>query len=315
MNKFFGVLIAFIVSSFAYSQAEAACGKFEVSKGDVKVERAGALSPAPQGSPICSGDAVVSGPEGRAKIVMEDGNVLNISPSSKIVLEKYEFNAADNKKKVLLNVLKGKVRAATAKEEMYNDKAKDGQANTFQVKTKSAVAGVRGTDFLTGFDPKTNRAEIVTFKGKVDVGQLGPGGRVMNVVSVTAGQKTVAEFGKPPAPPVSVPKAELDGANKETGGNDRGPSSERRGRGDSMVGDGEKTGEAKSDGQQTPSDNRGPANDGQTLGPAPKDQPKPEPQPNPMLTLMPTPPPTPVPPPLPPTPPPGPGKLKVNIKY
>jgi hypothetical protein len=216
MNGFYKVLLVIAVATLAHARAEAACGKFDVSKGDVKVKRAGKESPAPQGSQICSGDEVVTGDEGRAKIVMDDGNVLNISPKSNIVLEKYEYNPTENKKKVLLNVLKGKVRAATARENMYNDKSDDGQANTFQVKTKSAVAGVRGTDFLTGFDPSTSKAEIVTFRGKVDVGQPGPGGTLVNVVSVTVGQRSITELGKAPEPPKPVPANEMKEMNTET---------------------------------------------------------------------------------------------------
>ncbi len=198
----------------------AACGEILVSKGDVKIEsgKDKSIKSAPQGTKVCQGDTVIAGTQSRAKVKMEDGNELNISPDSRILLETYEYKAADNKKKVLLNVLYGKVRAATREENMYNDKTKDGQANTFQVKTKSAVAGVRGTDFLTSFDAKTSKTEIVTFKGNVDVGTPGPGGTIMNAVSVGAGQKTEALPGAPPAPPKMVPAGDMDKMNKETKG-------------------------------------------------------------------------------------------------
>lgn len=196
----------------------AACGVIEVAKGDIKVEngKTKAVAAAPQGTKLCQGDTVIAGPQSRAKLKMDDGNELNISPDSRIMLEEYEFKPADNKKKVMLNVLYGKVRAATKEENMYNDKAADGQANTFQVKTKSAVAGVRGTDFLTSFDRRSSKSEVVTFRGKVDVGQPGPGGTMRNPVSVGAGQKTEALPGSPPAPPKAVPKGEMASLNAET---------------------------------------------------------------------------------------------------
>jgi hypothetical protein len=147
---------------------------------------------------------------------MADGNELNISPESRIVLETYQYKPTDNKKKVLLNVVYGKVRAATAKENMYNDAAADGQANSFQVKTKAAVAGVRGTDFLTSFNLQTNKAEVVTFKGEVIVGQMGPGGVILNPVAVGAGQKTEAIPGAPPAPPKTVPPTEMQKISSES---------------------------------------------------------------------------------------------------
>lgn len=203
---------------FVDSVANAACGEVIVSKGDVKIEsgKTKKVESAPEGTKICSGDTISTAPQSRAKIKMEDGNELNISPDSKIALEQYEFKPEDNKKKVLLNVLSGKVRAATAKEGMYNDQAKDGQANTFQVRTKSAVAGVRGTDFLTGYNPANNKSEVVTFRGKVEFGQLGPGGQILNPVQVGAGQKTELLRGQPPAPPKAVPKADLEKMSTDT---------------------------------------------------------------------------------------------------
>lgn len=218
MKRLAVVLLSAGVVSAMHSNAEAACGQVEVSKGDVKITsgQTKKVDAAAVGSKICSGDTITAGKDSRAKLKMDDGNELNISPESKIVLENYQFDPAQNRKKVLLNVLQGKIRAATQKENMYNDKSTDGQANTFQVKTKSAVAGVRGTDFLTGFDPKTSKSEIVTFKGKVEVGQPGPGGQILNPVSVTAGQRTEAFVGQPPAVPQTIPTRELEKANTET---------------------------------------------------------------------------------------------------
>lgn len=219
-------LIKFILPAAAlnlmfsvYAQAAfASCGTFEVSKGDVKVQPAsGAPAQAVVGSKICSGETVIAGESARAKIKMEDGNELNISPNSKIVIEQYQYDVASNKKKVLLNVLKGKVRATTREENMYTDKARDGQANTFQVRTKSAVAGVRGTDFLTSYDPSTKKMEVVTFRGKVEVGMAGPNGSLVNSVQVAVGQKTEVVGGaKAPAVPHAVPANELMKQNNES---------------------------------------------------------------------------------------------------
>ena len=214
---FFGVFVALIL--MIPQSAWVACGEVLVSKGDVKIESAkGKASPATQGSKVCQGDTIVAGTQSRAKVKMEDGNELNISPESRIKIETYEYKPADNKKKVMLNVLYGKVRAATREENMYVDKAKDGQANTFQVKTKSAVAGVRGTDFLTSFDRKTSKTEVITFKGLVEVGAAGPNGAILNPVQVGAGQKTEKTPGAPPAPPKTIPAKEIETVSQDTGG-------------------------------------------------------------------------------------------------
>lgn len=207
----------------------AACGEIEVAKGDIKVEKSGGgkAAAAAKGTKVCQGDTIIAGVQSRAKIKMEDGNELNVSPDSKILLETYEYKAADNKKKVMLNVMYGKVRAATREENMYNDKAHDGQANTFQVKTKSAVAGVRGTDFLTSFDTKTTKTEVVTFKGTVEVGMVDAKGALSNIVKVAAGQKTEALMGVPPTPPKPVPTSDMDRMKKDSASNGSG-SGDRR---------------------------------------------------------------------------------------
>ncbi len=218
VNRHFLVaLILGLVICAGASSARAACGTFEVSKGDVKIQNAeGKISEAPVGSKICSGETVIAADAARAKIHMEDGNELNISPNSKIKIEIYQYDVVSNKKKVMLNILKGKVRATTVRENMYNDKAKDGQANTFQVRTKSAVAGVRGTDFLTSFDPATLRTEVVTFRGKVEVGMPGPGGTMLSSVQVAVGQKTIITGGQAPAIPKALPEGELKQMNTES---------------------------------------------------------------------------------------------------
>lgn len=196
----------------------ASCGTVEVSKGDVKVTSGAthATAKAPVGSKICSGDTIIAGADSRAKLKMEDGNELNISPDSKIVIENYQYNPTANKKKVLLNVLQGKVRATTKQENMYNDKDKDGQANTFEVRTKTAVAGVRGTDFLTSYNPKSQASEVITFRGKVSFGLIGANGAVTSAVSVVAGQKLELNVGQPAAAPVVIPPKELDKTNTDT---------------------------------------------------------------------------------------------------
>jgi hypothetical protein len=199
-----------LIMSFAMP-AFAGDGVFMVVKGDVRVQsKAGGEQKAKVGFKVQEGDTVIAGTDSRAKIVMVDKNVLNISPDTKIAIEKYQFDQAKDNKNVSLNVLYGKVRSTV------NQKY-DGEKNSFNIKTPSAVAGVRGTDFVTGFNPVTSATKIVTFEGQVMTGSgMDKSGRIMNAVAVNPGQFTVATPGAPPAPPASVPKAELASMNNET---------------------------------------------------------------------------------------------------
>ncbi len=206
---------------------EAIHGIMMVVKGDVKVTSAATKStePGKVGKKVFPGDTILTGPDSRAKIVMSDKNVLNISPDTKIVIEKYTNNGQE--KSVELKVEFGKIRASV--EQKY-----DGEKSKFNVKTPSAVAGVRGTDFLTSYDRVSKKSEIITFTGTVAVGKPGPGGAILNPVFVQPGQMTSATEGKAPEAPKTLPKEDVKKANQESNsdlaknqnsGGDRKPAS------------------------------------------------------------------------------------------
>jgi hypothetical protein len=204
----FAAGLAVLVAS---PQLMAADGVFMVVKGDVKVSSKGKISPAKVGSKVLPSDKIIAGKDSRAKVVMSDKNILNISPDTQVVVEKYVFDEKNDKKEVSLNVIYGKVRATV------NQKY-DGDKSKFQVKTPSAVAGVRGTDFLTSYSQATGSSKIVTFEGTVQMGTgVDANGNIANPVMVSPGQFSVASAGgSTPSQPAAVPPAELNAMNQET---------------------------------------------------------------------------------------------------
>lgn len=189
--------------------ASKAYGVFMIVKGDVKVTSKGKTSSARVGLKIAEGDAVTTGPDARAKIVMSDKNVLNISPESKIEITEYKNDPTTNTKKVELKVDQGRLRANV--EQKYDE-----DKNTFHIRTPTAVAGVRGTDFSVGFSPRTRKTDIVTFKGLVAVGKMGPTGRPEMSVLVRPGEKSEVEPGRAPASAQSLPTEELKKSDADT---------------------------------------------------------------------------------------------------
>lgn len=205
-----GIVFAF---SATVAQAQAVHGVLRVVKGDVQIKSAksGQTVKARMGEKVFPKDTVITGKDARAKIVMVDNNEINVSPESQIEIQNYEYDPAAGKKDVLLNVIYGKVRSKV--EQKY-----DGKTTKFQIKTPSAVAGVRGTDFLTGF--QGGMTNIVTFEGKVELGLPGPGGTIKNPVFVTPGTTASVSQGSGPTPPTAVPKdqlAKMDGETKAEG--------------------------------------------------------------------------------------------------
>lgn len=203
-------------------------GVLQVVKGDVTIKSAkdGSVSKAKVGGKIFPKDTIITGKEARAKIVMVDNNVINVSPETNLEIKNYEYAPEQGKKDVLLNVLYGKVRS---KVEQKYEGSKNSQ---FQIKTPTAVAGVRGTDFIAGFAPSTNASSIVTFEGKVEFGQPGPNGTILNPVQVTPGQQTEMKGNQPPPPPRPVPPeqlAKMDMESKAEAPASNSGSSENRG--------------------------------------------------------------------------------------
>jgi hypothetical protein len=186
-------------------------GILKVVKGDVQIKSAksGQNVKARIGEKVFPKDVIITGKDARAKVVMVDNNEINVSPESQVEIQHYEFNPNEGKKDVLLNVIYGKVRSKV--EQKY-----DGKTTKFQIKTPSAVAGVRGTDFMMGYSQASHQSNVITFQGRVDFGMPGPGGTIMNPVSVTPGTQASASPGAAPSDPKPVPKEELAKMDNDT---------------------------------------------------------------------------------------------------
>lgn len=242
MKLAIGFVLSFLITTAAW--AEDTSGVFMVVKGDVKITsgKDGKTDAAKVGKKVFAGDSISAGADSRAKIVMSDKNILNISPDSKIKIETYSNDPKSDSRNVELKIEYGKVRATV--EQKY-----DGEKNKFNIKTPTAVAGVRGTDFLTGFNRSTRQSSIVTFTGTVAVGTPGPRGEIQNPVFVRPGQQTSVGASGAPEAPKPMPKEELQKMNNETSAdlsrNDNKGSQENAGRDNAQNDD--KKEEAKKD--------------------------------------------------------------------
>ncbi len=202
------VVLSVSFIGFSAHSADKMYGVFMVVKGKVQILKDGKGSDAKVGAKIYEGESVVTVTDARAKIVMSDRNVLNISPETTLKIAKYENDAASGAKNVELNLEKGKVRSNV--EQTY-----DGEKSKFQIKTPTAVAGVRGTQFQMGFDVKTQSTTIVTFKGSVTLATIA-GGKVVGTVTVNKGETSSVSADKAPDAPKVLPKEEIKKAEGES---------------------------------------------------------------------------------------------------
>jgi hypothetical protein len=196
----------FFTPHFALSAVE---GVIMVAKGKVSVKsKSETVLPAKVGTKVSQGDTVITGPDSRAKIVMQDRNVMNVSPDSELKIVTYTNDS--EAKKVELNLIKGKVRNNV--EQVY-----EGAKSNFMIKTPTAVAGVRGTQFVTSYDPSLKLTKLVTLKGAVQFSVILPNGQLSPAVIINKGQTSKAVLGEQnPDKPTSVPKEELQKVDSES---------------------------------------------------------------------------------------------------
>ncbi|MFN3696226.1 MAG: FecR domain-containing protein [Pseudobdellovibrio sp.] len=157
-NKSYLILLSIIFVSLS-SFANEIYGLLMIVKGEVKITKSdNQTTDAKIGGKVFVQDTIVTGKDSRAKIVMSDRNIINVLPDTKLRISSYLNNGSE--KNVRLDLIEGKVRN-NVEQKYDNDK------NKFEVVTPSAVAGVRGTQFITSFDKGTFKTAIITLKGEV----------------------------------------------------------------------------------------------------------------------------------------------------
>jgi hypothetical protein len=242
-------------------------GVLMVVKGSVKIEDSSKkVIDGKIGAKVLEGNTVTTGADSRAKIVMSDRNVLNVNPDTVLIIAKYENDAASGKKNVELNLLKGKVRNNV--EQTY-----DGEKSRFLIKTPTAVAGVRGTQFLASYDIKTQMSSVVTFKGAVTFSSVNAqGAPIGNPVTIKKGEMTQAAPNAPPEPPKTVPKEEM---KRMDGESSTGAASDKKRETASEEPKKDSKKDDKKDDKKESKDGREPANSSNEKGPKEKAPPPP----------------------------------------
>ena len=136
---------------------------------------------------------------GRARIALDDGSVLNVGSQSSVHVVKHDAGAQQTE----LELSFGKMRSQAQKIAQPNGK--------FEVKTPAGVAGVVGTDFYVAYE--NNVMTVIVFEGIVKVCNLAG-----VCVVVKAGQMSTVRNGDSsgPAAPVQATLSTLTDAVNST---------------------------------------------------------------------------------------------------
>jgi hypothetical protein len=147
-------------------------GTVLMSIGDVQVKRDGVSNPIKVSHKVFNDDEIAAGDNGKIKIIFTDDSSLTLLPRSRT---KVNHTPAGKDKgsnsNTVVNLLFGTVRSVVTKSE-------NGQRK-YRVETPSAVAGVRGTDFLTSYYEASQITKVQTLDGNVELASISGGTKTM----------------------------------------------------------------------------------------------------------------------------------------
>jgi FecR protein len=154
--------------------------------------------PAKTGRPLYNGDTVTTGKNGKIRFRLNDGSIITLSSTTKLVIDKSIYKPKQKRRSSFLRMVIGKARFIVTK--MFTFREKE-----FKVKTGTFVAGVRGSDFV--IVAKKNSANLTAMKDTsvVVTGFAAP----EKPVIVNDYQRTIVPKGRPPEKITDVPMDEI----------------------------------------------------------------------------------------------------------
>jgi hypothetical protein len=142
--------------------------------------------PLKPGDSVYQGDKLTSDTGASGKFLMKDRTILDLNPASQLVITQFEpHNGAD--RSVELNIVTGNVRVSV------NTPVKG--IGKFNIRTKTAAMGVRGTEFVVSSAAKSDQSQVTVLKGLVQVAPLSGGGAP---VGVSPGKQLTMSSGRAP---------------------------------------------------------------------------------------------------------------------
>jgi hypothetical protein len=140
--------------------------------------------------PLYQGDTVITEDDSRMEIVFDDATIMKLDPNSRLVIKNLKRGQTAE---TVLDLIKGKIFGVVKKLT---------QQEKFTVKTKMAMAAVKGTELIveTGDEDK-----VGVFEGAVEVSNIDMSGNVLSRVIVDKNKEvTVVKHLKGPAKPGSL---------------------------------------------------------------------------------------------------------------
>lgn len=160
--------------------------------GTAEIGRGGTWTPAAVGTAVQANDVLKTGKPGHMRVVFEDDTVLTLGDSSELSVADHAFAPEKGEARSLIDLVSGTVNA------VVSDYYRNPNA-AYEVKTKTATAGVRGTEFVVSYAPGEELTEVFVVDGRVEVtSQIQD---VENTVFLNANEVTYVRGGELPSAP------------------------------------------------------------------------------------------------------------------
>jgi hypothetical protein len=163
MKKTIGIIIAaaFVLIFARACAAQEAVASIVKTQGKVETAAAGTeeWKHAPVGTALTNGMKIRTGREAEALVQWKQGHILKVFGMSTVTIDRSEMNG--DKENTRLDINNGKVFVKAHK--LASDDSK------FEVKTPTAIAGVRGTEFMVEVSGESSVSTITLIQGQLDI--------------------------------------------------------------------------------------------------------------------------------------------------
>lgn len=154
--------------------------------------------------PLFEGDTIITRDKGRLEAILNDGSAIILVPRTDIELSGSIYDQAKGIRSSLINMSLGKARFLVTKLAGF-------KRSEFKVKTETAVAGVRGSDFIVKTSPGFTEIAALAKTSLEVASTLSPD----KLTILSDYEKTFVKKGALPSPVVKIPDEEINQIQNE----------------------------------------------------------------------------------------------------
>lgn len=209
---FLSILILTLTDFYAYSAEgsvapidEKEIGTVVLVLGNAFVKRGDVETKLSQGERVYEKDRVRTEGTSKLKIYLKDDSVITLGENTTISLDDYTFSLQEDTRSVVMNLIRGRLRAIVGK--IFR-----GAGSRYEIKTPTSITGVRGTHFY--IFAMENLTRVILFSGEVSLKNILES--IAGEVVLNPGQMSIVPQNMPPAEPVTLSEDELNSAILET---------------------------------------------------------------------------------------------------